>query len=217
MIPKVKSRTAGLLFAFILSACAGINPTLDMTTLLVPFGAKADSFQPGFEYLAIELNGRKTHMALGYRLYEDNAIHEYWYSGEREMLHMANGRIVEVQGMTNEVRATTKDVPSWQAIADSSQYLVWSREKDVMPGYRYGLVEYVISQKVTPTAKERDVIKNENALWVEEEVKSKTADGKEWIYRELFAIVNNQAIFSQQCVSERLCFRLQPLGVVIKK
>jgi hypothetical protein len=206
-----------ILIVVAFSGCGGINPVIDMTTTLLPFNSTVVSFQPGFEYLAVNLNGRKTHIALGHRVKQGDTLHEYWYSGEREMMHLANGRIVEVQGMTYEVRATTTEVPSWQSIADSSQYIVWSRQRDVMPGYRYGLVEYVISQKVTPSAKERDLIKNENAIWVEEEIKSKNTDGKAWIYGDLFAIVNDQVIYSQQCVSAALCFTLQPLGVVVKK
>ena len=83
-----------------------------------------------------------------------------------------------------------------------------------MPGYRYGVKEFVISQRVTPTAAEKKAA-GVDALWVEEEIKSKYPDGKDWIYREQFAIRDGQVVYSVQCVAPHLCFENKPLGVMV--
>lgn len=193
-----------------LVACQGVNPVVDTFASLVPKGTSGNTYLPGLEYLQVSLDGRHAAMALGYRQVKGLDVHEHWYSGQREMLHLANGRIVEVQGMTHEVRKQSDKVPSWQELTESKRPLVWSRTKDLMPGYRYGQVEYIISQWVEPTAKEAALV-NQPAQWFIEQVKSKTTDGREWLYNETYAVVNRQVVYSQQCVAPEVCLTLRPL------
>jgi len=196
-----------------LTACEGFNPVVDTFATLVPKGSSGSTYQSGLEYLQVSLHGRSSVMALGYRQTKGLDVHEHWYSGQREMLHLVNGRVVEVQGMTHELRKQSDKVPSWNDLAVSKRPLVWSRSKDLMPGYRYGQVEYVISQWVKPTAQEAALV-DQPAQWFIEQVKSKTADGREWLYNETYAVVNNQVIYSEQCVAPELCLTLRPLGMV---
>ena len=196
-----------------LAACQGFNPVVDTFANLMPKGAADSAYQPGLEYLQVSLDGRSSAMALGYRQTKGLDVHEHWYSGQREMLHLVNGRVVEVQGMTHELRKQSDKVPNWHDLAESKRPLVWSRSKDLMPGYRYGQVEYIISQWIEPTAQEVALV-NQPAQWFIEQVKSKTADGREWLYKEIYAVVNNQVIYSEQCVAPELCVTLRPLGMV---
>lgn len=197
----------------VLVACQGANPVVDTFANLVPKGAAGYSYQPGLEYLQVSLDGRSGAMALGYRQVKGLDVHEHWYSGQREMLHLVNGRVAEVQGMTHEVRKQSDKVPSWQELAESKRPLVWSRTKDLMPGYRYGQVEYITSQWVEPTSKEAALV-NQPAQWFIEQVKSKTADGREWLYNETYAVVNKQVVYSQQCLAPEVCLTLRPMGMV---
>mgnify|MGYP000054668485 CR=1 FL=1 len=198
---------------FALLGCQGINPVVDTAALLSPMNRWDATYQKGLKYLQVSLNDRKSAMALGYRRLQGLDVHEHWYSGQREMLHLMNGRIVEVQGMTYEVRRQSEKTPSWRDLAESKKPLVWSRTKDLMPGYRYGQVEYIISQWVVPTRQEAALV-SKPAQWFIEQVKSKTADGREWLYNETFAVLDNQVIYSEQCVAPDLCLTLRPLGVV---
>ncbi len=198
---------------FALTACQGFNPVVDTFATLLPNVANGSTYQTGLEYLEVSLDGRSSAMALGYRETKGLDVHEHWYSGQREMLHLVNGRVVEVQGMTRELRKQSDKVPRWHDLAESKRPLVWSRSKDLMPGYRYGQLEYIISQWVKPTAQEAALV-DQPAQWFIEQVKSKTADGREWLYNETYAVVNSQVIYSEQCVAPELCLTLRPLGMV---
>jgi Group 4 capsule polysaccharide lipoprotein gfcB, YjbF len=216
-------KAASLIFvAALLSACQGINginPVIDTGRLLFPSSDFSEHYQQGFEYLLVDHDGHKAAMALASRQSDGPVVHEYWYSGQREMLHLQNGRLHNVVGMTQEVRAQTLTTPSWQAIAEATANavgggaLVWSRTRDVQPGYRYGLVEYIISKQIEST-KAQQTAAGQPAVWFEDQVKSKSQDGKEWLYTELFAVVNNRVVYSQQCVGPALCLSLKPLGLM---
>ena len=84
----------GLWGACLLSGCLGVNPTMDMLTTFLPGKEPALMVAKGYEYLLIEVDGRKTAMALGARqdVIESGQVrvHEHWYSGQREMIHMVN-------------------------------------------------------------------------------------------------------------------------------
>lgn len=201
-----------LLNIFFLAGCQGVNPVAD--TVLSQFNSrKLVNYSAGFEYLLVGIHGREVTMALGVREVRDGALHEFWYSGQREMLHLCDGRITEVVGMTQELRYSSKGTPSWDELMQSGRPLVWSRSRDSMPGYRVGLTEFVISQRVTPTPEEAKAA-GQAAMWVEEEIKSKKLNGANWIYREQFAISDGRVVYSKQCITPELCFELKPLGVV---
>jgi hypothetical protein len=201
----------------LLSACQGINPVMDTANLLLPSSDFIAHYQQGVEYLKVGHSGRQAAMALGGRKYDGAVVNEYWYSGQREMLHLKNGRLHNAMGMTQEVRAQTPMAPSWEAISDAAAHktgtLVWSRTRDLQPGYRYGVVEYVTSKRIEPSQAQQALVSN-TAQWFEDQVKSKTPDGKVWHYTEQFAVVGSRVMYSLQCVGRDLCLSLQPLGVV---
>lgn len=209
-----------VLFGCLLSACQGINPVMDTARLLFPPGDISAHYQPGTEYLLVDHAGHKAAMALGWRKAEGAVVQEYWYSGQREMLHLLNGRLYNVMGMTHELRApmpavqTVRATPSWQAIAEAAQSrthdgaLVWSRTRDVQPGYRYGVVEYITSKQVPPTRAQQALI-GRPADWYEDQVDSKTQDGQAWRYTDVFAVANGRVVYSLQCVGPNLCLHLQ--------
>ena len=200
----------------VLAGCHGFNPVIDTASHFWAGMAQKDSFYPGFEYLEVEWQGRKAAMALGYRESKGTQVNEHWYSGQGEMIKLVNGRLVQVLGMTKEVRHVSGASPVWEDLLMHRSPVVWSQTKEVMPLYRYGLQEYFLSQQSTPTASDR-AIASEATAWVVEEVKSKTEKGTSWIYQQKFALVGNKVIYSEQCVAPEMCFKLRPLGVVVPK
>ncbi len=130
-----------------LTGCVGINPTLDMISTMLPGKDPALMVARGHEYVLIEIDGRKTAMALGLRqeVIESGQlrVHEHWYSGQREMIHMVNGRIHTALGLTVEWRRQRSSPPSWAAVSDAKATMPWTRELDVMPGYRFGQVDRI--------------------------------------------------------------------------
>jgi Group 4 capsule polysaccharide lipoprotein gfcB, YjbF len=200
----------------VLPGCQGFNPVIDTAGHFWAGKAHKNSFSPGFEYLEVEWQGRKAAMALGHRETKGAQVNEHWYSGQGEMIKLVNGRVVQVLGMTKEVRHALGTPPAWADLLTHRSPVVWSQTKEVMPLYRYGLQEYFLSRQSTPTASEK-AIASEATAWVVEEVKSKTEKGMPWIYQQKFALVAGKVIYSEQCVAPEMCFKLKPLGVVVPK
>ncbi len=198
-----------------LSACQGFNASTD--TLGVVFSSALNSnnltYSPGFEYIEVELHGKKTALALGYRKVDGVNIEEHWYSGVGEMLTLRNGRLVEVLGMTSEVRQTSREMPNWDQLEANHSPLTWMRTRNIHPGYRYGVKEYVTS--VVKVNKKVDL--HANQMWVYENVQSERADGRKWRHEEKFQLENGRVVFSEQCLAPNICFKLKPLGVVVKQ
>ncbi len=174
------------------------------------------NYVPGFEYLEVEWQGRKSAMALGYRSISGTQTDEHWYTSQGEMLKLQNGRIVQVLGMTREVRRISTNMPLWTDLTSRKLPAAWSQTKDVMPGYRFGLQEFVISQQIEPTSTEHSLSQVATHL-IAEQIKSKDASGKTWIYKQKFVLANNAVVYSEQCVAHDMCFKLRPLGVVVPK
>ncbi len=200
----------------VLAGCQGFNPVIDTASHFWASKARKDSISVGFEYLEVEWQGRKAAMALGYRETKGTQVSEHWYSGQGEMIKLVNGRVVQVLGMTKEVRHVSGTPPVWADLLAHRSPVAWSQTKEVMPLYRYGLQEFFLSQQSTPTASEK-VIASEATAWVVEDVKSKTEKGTTWIYQQKFALVGDKVIYSEQCVAPEMCFKLRPLGVVVPK
>ncbi len=201
-----------------LTACAGFNPVTDTAGYFFQsrVSSPENSYVPGFEYLEVEWEGRKSVMALGYRLVNASQTDEHWYTSQGEMLKLQNGRIVQVLGMVREVRRLSTNTPLWTDLTSRKLPVVWSQTKDVMPGYRFGLQEFVITQQVEPTSTEHSHSRAATH-WIAEEVKSKDASGRTWIYKQKFALANKESVYSEQCVAKDMCFKLRPLGVVVPK
>jgi hypothetical protein len=200
----------------VLAGCQGFNPVIDTAGHFWAGKAQKDTFSQGFEYLEVEWQGRKAAMALGYREIKGTQVNEHWYSGQGEMIKLVNGRVVQVFGMTKEVRNVLGDPPLWADLLMHRSAVTWSQTKEVMPLYRYGLQEYFLSQQSTPKASEK-AIASEATAWVVEEVKSKTEKGTPWIYRQKFALLGDKVIYSEQCVAPEMCFKFKPLGAVVPK
>jgi hypothetical protein len=200
----------------VLTGCQGFNPVTDTASYFWSYKKTRANLSPGFEYLEVEWQGRRAYMALGYRETQGPNVSEHWYSGQGEMMKLVNGRIVEVFGMTQEVRNVTTNLPAWNDALTHRSHIVWSQTKDLMPRYRYGLQEFVKTQQITPNPSEK-ALASEATAWLIEEVISKDEKGKPWVYQQKFALVSDQVIYSEQCVAQEMCFKLKPLGVVVPK
>jgi len=188
-----------------------------MSTLL-PKSTQIKLYKPGFEYLAVSLDGRASVMALGERrVYgrgESRHVHEHWYTGQGEMLYLVDGRIQQVLGFTHEWRGQTSMPPIWDAVLSNSREISWRRVLDVMPGYRYNLIDTVTTYKTTAPQRLPDGV-SPQAQWVADLVNSKDDDGLEWWYLQKFAVLNSRVVYSEQCIDKALCLKMRPLGVVV--
>ena len=194
------------------------NPTYDTLTTLFPWRAQYAAVQPGMEYLWVSVDGRASVMALGERTVQSSGnsrqVHERWYTGQGEMLLVVDGRIQQAIGFTHEWRGQTSTPPTWASVLQSSREVSWRRSLDVMPGYRYNLIDNITSYKTTPPKRLPEGV-SPQAQWVTELVASKGDDGLAWWYLQKFAVLDDRVVYSEQCIAKALCLALRPLGVVV--
>ena len=206
----------GLWGACLLSGCLGVNPTMDLLTTFLPGKEPALMVAKGYEYLLIEIDGRKTAMALGARqdVIESGQVrvHEHWYSGQREMIHMVNGRIYTALGLTVEWRRQQSSLPIWASLAASQVPVTWQREIDVMPGYRFGQTDRIETQ--VGSAPFGAPAQAGGTQWFVDHVRSPQPLGGDWVYKQHFAVHQGRVVYSEQCLSPNVCFKFKHLGLV---
>lgn len=202
-----------------LSACGIQNPVIDTLMYAFPGGRQFAELRSGVEYLVVELDGKASVMALGRRHVQGEAsfedVTESWYNGQGEMLVLKNGRIQLAIGMAQEWRRNESKPPRWREVMASGAQQVWWRELDRMPGYLFDRHDEIATRRIDPPKQKPKHVSNA-AVWVEDIVKSQTSQGRPWQYVQKFAVVGEQVVYSEQCISEAVCIKLQPLGVVGK-
>ena len=166
---------------------------------------------PNFRYLRVTVEGRVAFLALGNEDGHPQGTIEVWYSAEREVLRLQNGRIVGATGLTTEWRnVAVSGLPSWSGIALAAGPVRWTRTRDVMPGYRFGVLDMLRARVVQPPAKSRLQGVDPNGLaWFEEQ----TEAGANALPRALYAVDlrdgKETVVYSEQCLVSALCFTLQ--------
>ncbi len=157
-------------------------------------------------------------MALGQRsivgVVPDITLHEYWYNGQGEMLYLRNGRIQEAKGFTRELRGQTSSPPDWADVRKSNLAISWMRQLDVMPGFRYNLLEHITTYNLVTPKQLPDNVPT-TAAWIGDSVESKNENGRPWRFDQKFAIERGVVVYSEQCLAPELCLNLRALGVVV--
>ena len=210
-------RVFTLLVLLALCSCQN-NPTYETFKLLLPWTKKYAQALPGFDYILVSFNDQQTLMALGSQaaLGDDSYkhLHEYWYNNKGEVLHIIDGRIHRAWGFTKEIRQQTADIPNWGVVFNSKKEFNWQRSLDLMPGFRYNLVEYITTYRIKPP---KDLINPiiPAANWVADLVESKSADGRTWSYQQRFALEDKRVVYSEQCIDKSLCLKIRRLGIIV--
>jgi len=211
-----------LLLGSVLCSCASWRPPEYVGALIsslqstVENNAALKGLKPGFEYILIEIDGRKTAMALGSRevllLQGQEQLHERWYSGQREMIHMVDGRLHTAVGLTVEWRNQRSTPPAWVVVGQTQDNLTWRRELDIMPGYRFGHTDQV-KTRVSSAPKDAPILPSD-ARWFSDWVRSPQPLGGDWVFEQHFALHQGKVVYSEQCLAPTVCFKFQPLGLV---
>lgn len=178
-----------------------------------------------FEYLQLNRGASSLQLVLGYRSLLPVTpsqpvvpIQEHWYSGDRELLVLRDGRIEQALGMAIEWRSSRAPTqPDWDRLLASFQPWPWQRHRDEMPGYLYGVVDEVVSRRVDPMVAAVPIVEGLDAglVWVQEDVRSPRADGQIWTHRQWFALDRRDerwmVRWSRQCLGPDWCLDLTPL------
>ncbi len=170
---------------------------------------------PNFRYLRLTIAGRVVLLALGYEDVDSSGPVEVWYSAEREVLRLQNGRLVGATGLTTEWRSVSMPaLPSWSALARSDQAHRWNRVRDVMPGYRLG-VRDAMSVRVVSQPRKSDLqgLDPQGFIWFEERLEAGGVDRNEVLPPARYAVEMQDGkevvVYGEQCLEKGLCFSWQ--------
>jgi len=182
-----------------------------------PSAADSTRLNPGFRYLRVSIDGRAALLVLGYVDAHPRGRTEVWYSAEREVLKLQNGRVVGVTGLTTEWRRVALPaLPDWTALLASTQPFEWTRTRDVMPGYRYGVEDRLTLKRIDPPDDSRLVGKggkgSRNLIWFEEIV-APDARGERALPPVRYALdpraTGEPVVYGEVCLARDLCFAWQ--------
>lgn len=213
-----------LLLAVLLSACSSsANPI--MQTMQNVFesneGVTHLKLNPDFRYLRVVNDSRIAFLALGNKDADALGTIEVWYSAEREVMRLQNGRLVGAAGLTTEWRSVTLPaLPSWSTISRFVQPFRWTRLRDVMPGYHFGTRDDLVLRRIAAPAKnELQALAPDKLSWFEERLdpdansrdSSKAPD--EILPRARYAVDfsngKESVVYAEQCLAPELCFSWQ--------
>ena len=210
-----RSRGYALCLALsVLSLCAcGHTPVTRTLFDAIPgLGRNTDDIplNPNLRYLRVTVRSRVVLMVLGYVEPHPEGEIDTWYSSEGEVIRLQNGRIVGTGGLETDWRAVrTFSLPAWKDMA-GRQDVTYRRERDEMPGYRFGIAERVSLSPVRVPANARLVGFPVSGLrWYEESVIGQS-DG---LPSARFALQASEGeprvIYGEQCLSQNLCLAWQ--------
>lgn len=214
---KLIGKVGVFLSVLMLASCTSVSKSIveNYTKLR---GSNAPSVEaalnPEYRYMRITLSGRTTFVLLGdIDPHPDGPI-EIYYSSVGEVLRFQQGRLVGASGLLTEWRdVTLKGVPSWSSL-NSQGFANFSRTRDEMPGYGYGVQELITSRKVSPPLKSALFeVPPESLIWFEERVLPHGNDSEALPpsrYGIAFEGSLERVVYGEQCLSHSLCLTWQP-------
>lgn len=180
-------------------------------------GVDAIPLNPKFRYLRVTINRRVALLVLGYLDRHPQGPIEVWYSADREVLRLQNGRVTGATGLTTEWRNVALPVlPSWTAIAGASKPVDWVRTRDVMPGYRYGVQDALrIRVAEPPTATLLQRLEPKTLTWFEEAMSADSRALPPARYGVELQSGRELVVYGEQCLEPELCFAWQRWPAVL--
>jgi len=173
-------------------------------------GVDAINLNPLYRYLKVSVHGREALLVLGYSEPSPLGPIETWYSSAGEVLKLQNGRILATVGLELDWRAIRyTDLPSWTELLKSPSAR-FNRERDEMPGYRFGVSESVFIYSIKPPSDiKAGGLPIEQMMWFEETVMAspKPRPSARYGVGELngLPVVH----YGEQCLATDLCIAWQ--------
>ena len=205
---------AVLCLGLLLGACTGLaeNPVL-ATFKIVAFPPPADGkghMDPHWQYLRVRVQDRTVYLALGDVEQDAQGSIEVWYSADREVLRLQEGRLLGLSGTPTEWREVRlPPLPSWTALATRQAPLHWTRVHDQMPGYHSGVTEHLVLQRIpAPHQSALRDLDPASLTWFEER-----HDPEDGLPPARYAVRFHQGqatvLYGEFCVSAPLCLAWQ--------
>ena len=195
-----------------LSACGHTPVTRTLFDAIPSLSSKVDEtpLNPNLRYLRVTVRGHVALMVLGYVEPHPDGEIDTWYSNEGEVLRLQNGRVVATAGLETDWRAVrTVSLPAWKDMLGRAS-VTYRRERDEMPGYRFGIAESVSLYAVPVPYNAKQVgLPVQSLRWYEEAVLGQT-DG---LPSARFALQvqdgEPSVIYSEQCLTPDFCLAWQ--------
>ena len=182
--------------------------------------ASLKTLNPGFRYLRLVVDGQVVLLALGYTDADSQGPIEVWYSAHKEVLRIQNGRVVGATGTITEWQSVSiPPLPSWSTLSKAAEPIRWTRSRDLMPGYRYGIKDTLITRVIPPPSRSQLFdLDPASLIWFEEDSDSSghipTSKGSsDRLPPAKYAVSLGQGseavIYAEQCLATDLCFSWQ--------
>jgi hypothetical protein len=202
-----------------LTGCAGPGAVAleSLVEVVKPSTAVAAApLNPQYQYLRITSNGKPALMVRGTASPAGQQTGSVtWYSADKEVLELNQGRITLALGTPVEWRSVQATWPTWP---QGTEPLVYQRQRDVTAPVRYGLNERIRLQKLNA---------GQPRFWLQPPGKAPLPTELSW-YSEtmepqtrgegalpvaLFGVQGSGAqarvVYSEQCLSATVCLSLQ--------
>ena len=201
-------RLAGIALIFSLTGCAvepATQAVLDAYKLQRADGAEsAGSLNPNYKYLRVQIDDRVSFMAQGYVDPSPEGPVEVWYSTDRNVLKLLNGRIVGVtiKSGVDWSAVSFSHLPPWNELGERA---VFERTRDVSPGYNYGIRESMLIRRIPPpTDTNLKIVPASALIWYEE-----TVQGDDHARASRYALDLNKVVYAEQCLTAEFCLSWQ--------
>jgi len=216
--------------ASVVAGCAvvpdPIQPTLQgiWQSLWSKDNSAGVTLNPALRYLRVTIDGQVSLFVLGEldasvdpsADSSTRAPTEVWYSGTREVVRLRDGRLMGVAGFTPEWRnVELRGAPAWAQLAQRDGAVGFSRLRDVMPGYRYGINDALSIRRTSPPARSQLAGVDATSLaWFEETmVGVAPANAGDTLPAARYAVELRAAqatvVYGEQCLATKVCFTWQ--------
>jgi hypothetical protein len=211
------------LAVLVLSACAlPFETSLDAVRAASRRAASVDSatLAPSFSYLRITHPNGLAILGLNRVDEHPDGPIQVWQSVAGEVLRIQNGRVVGATGLLAEWHnVRLPRLPTWYELASSPTPVRWQRERDVMPGYRYGVHdELSVRTASVPSRTALREFDGQTLTWFEEQLIPRSAhigtssdfdDLPPARYAVRIAASAETVVYGEQCLSTKLCITWQ--------
>jgi hypothetical protein len=170
-------------------------------------------FNPNYRYLRVVVGGQTVYMVLGYIDKRPEGAVEVWYSNAGEVVRLLDGRLVGTTGLTTDWREVRfSRLPAWSEASNSSQPKTFGRERDMMPGYRFGIRDEIV--QTTIAVPQQAAVAGTAAAslrWYEERSVSRPSSAS--LPPARFGVSQAggtpRVVYSEQCISNDLCMSFE--------
>lgn len=197
---------------FVLTLLSGCGHTPVTQTLVEAFGKGTGVSQlqlnPKFQYLKVTSGKSEALMVLGYTNTHPQGLVQTWYTQSGEVLQLQNGRIVSTKGLSADWWAVQyQGLPTWEMLL-RTKTATFTRARDEMPGYRFGVSETITLQRIQPPKDAHlQGVSPSSLVWFEERVQGQA------VASARFGLKMDQqtatVVYGEQCLSADFCIAWQ--------